>query len=158
MASIQGDIVIGRPVSEVFDFVADERNEPKYNPRMLHVEKVTDGAIGTGTQFRATMKSSGRPLSMLLHTTEYERPTRLANKTSMSSAEIRGVLTFEPVVCRSTRLRWSWDIQPRGALKFLSPVIGLMGKRQEAANWASLKRYLESTPETGKPGSESALT
>ena len=105
MASIQGDIVIGRPVSEVFDFVADERNEPKHNPRMLHVEKVTDGAIGTGTQFRATTKSSGRPLSMLLHTTGYERPTRLANTMSMSSAEIRGVLTFEPVA-RGTRLRW----------------------------------------------------
>src|SRR6266700_4799156 len=28
---VQGDIVINRPVDEVFDFVADERNEPKYN-------------------------------------------------------------------------------------------------------------------------------
>jgi hypothetical protein len=129
MTSIQGEIVIGRPMSEVFDFVADERNEPKYNPRMLRVEKVTDGAIGNGTQFRATTKSMGRPLAMLLETTEYERPTRLANTTSMSSAEIRGVLTFEPVV-GGTRLRWSWDIRPRGVLRFLTPIIGRMGKRQ----------------------------
>ena len=35
MARVEGEIVINRPVEEVFDFVADERNEPRYNPRML---------------------------------------------------------------------------------------------------------------------------
>ena len=65
MASIQGEIVIGRPISEVFDFVADERNEPKYKPRILSAEKLTEGAIGKGTQFRATIKSMGQPLDML---------------------------------------------------------------------------------------------
>ncbi|MDN4645511.1 SRPBCC family protein [Arthrobacter sp. PsM3] len=157
MTSIQGEIVIGRPLSEVFDFVADERNEPRYNPRILHVEKVTGGSMRNGTQFKVTTKSRGRPLTMLLKTTEYQRPTRLANTTSMSSATIRGVLTFEPAA-GGTLLRWSWDIQPRGALKFLSPIIGRIGKRQEAANWASLKRYLESLPAAETPGSGPALT
>ena len=32
MAKIEGQILIGRPVEEVFDFVADSRNEPQYNP------------------------------------------------------------------------------------------------------------------------------
>jgi Polyketide cyclase / dehydrase and lipid transport len=145
MASIQGEIVIGRPISEVFDFVADERNEPKYNPRMLSAEKLTEAAIGNGTQFRVTIKSMGRPLNMLLETTDYQRPTRLANTTTMSSAEIRGVLTFEPDI-GGTRMAWSWDVKPKGALKCLTPIIARMGKRQEAAIWASLKRYLESMP------------
>jgi hypothetical protein len=148
MASIQGEIVIGRPMSEVFDFVADERNEPKYNPRMLRAEKLTGGAIGKGTQFRATIKSMGRPLDMLLETTDYQRPTRLANTTTMSSAVIRGVLTFEPDI-GGTRMAWSWDVKPKGALKCLIPIIGRMGKRQEVAIWASLKRYLESMPMLG---------
>jgi len=51
---------------------------------------------------------------------------------------IRGVLTFEPDI-GGTRLRWSFDLQPRGALKVLTPIIVRMGKLQEAANWASLK-------------------
>ena len=38
MARIDGEIVINRPVEEVFDFAADERNEPRYNPRMLSSE------------------------------------------------------------------------------------------------------------------------
>jgi hypothetical protein len=32
---------IERPVEEVFDFVTDARNEPRYNPRILNVEKKT---------------------------------------------------------------------------------------------------------------------
>jgi hypothetical protein len=31
MARVEGEIIIHRPVPEVFDFVADERNEPRYN-------------------------------------------------------------------------------------------------------------------------------
>jgi hypothetical protein len=31
VAQIEGAIVIRRPIEEVFDFVADERNEPRCN-------------------------------------------------------------------------------------------------------------------------------
>jgi len=31
---IEGEIIIKRTVEEVFDFCADESNEPRYNPRM----------------------------------------------------------------------------------------------------------------------------
>jgi uncharacterized protein YndB with AHSA1/START domain len=34
MVRVAGDILIGRSVEAVFDFVADERNEPRYNPRL----------------------------------------------------------------------------------------------------------------------------
>ena len=36
MPRIEGELLIERPVEVVFDFVADERNEPYFNPRMLH--------------------------------------------------------------------------------------------------------------------------
>ena len=52
MARVEGEIIIYRPVEEVFDFVADERNEPRYNPRMLDAEQISEGPIGVGTRFR----------------------------------------------------------------------------------------------------------
>ena len=57
---------------------------------------------------------------------------------------IRGTLTFEPHSA-GTRMRWSWDLEPKGALKLFTPLISRMGKRQEEATWAGLKRYLEAT-------------
>ena len=47
MPHVVGEIVINRPVEQVFDFVADERNEPRFNPKMLTVEKATPGPVET---------------------------------------------------------------------------------------------------------------
>jgi hypothetical protein len=46
MARIEGAIVIGRPVDVVFDYVADQSNEPQYNPQMVRAEKITPGPVG----------------------------------------------------------------------------------------------------------------
>ncbi len=142
MVKIQGETVIACPVEDVFDFVADERNEPKYNPRMVRAEKVTPGPVGKGTRWVATIKSRGRPLDMAMQVTDYQRPNRLGSMTRMSTAEIHGAVTFDPDPA-GTRMRWSWDLRPKGIFRVLTPVIRRMGKRQEEETWARLKRYLE---------------
>jgi len=142
VAHIEGEIVIDRPVEEVFEAVADERNEPRYNPRLLWVEKVSSGPIGRGTRFRAATETMGRPVEMTIEFTEYERPRRLGSSTHMPTMEIQGALNFDPIP-EGTRMRWSWEVQPQGVLRLLAPLITLMGRRQEEAIWAGLKRFLE---------------
>lgn len=39
---ISGDILTRRPVEQVFDFVAGERNEPHRNPAMRRAEKISE--------------------------------------------------------------------------------------------------------------------
>jgi hypothetical protein len=46
MSGIAGEIIIARPVDVVFDYVADQSNEPQYNPRMVRTEKITPGPSG----------------------------------------------------------------------------------------------------------------
>jgi Polyketide cyclase / dehydrase and lipid transport len=130
MVHIEGEIVIDRPVEEVFDIVADERNEPRYNPRLLWVEKISSGPIGRGTRFRAATKTIGRPVEMTIEFTDYVRPWHLASLTHMPTMEIQGTLTFDPLP-EAARMRWSWALQPRGVLRLLTPLIARMGKRQE---------------------------
>jgi hypothetical protein len=66
MAHIEGEIILNRSAEEVFDFVADERNEPCYNPRMLSVKQITDGPIGVGTRFRTELKTPARTMPMIV--------------------------------------------------------------------------------------------
>ena len=96
MARINGEIVIDRPLEVVFDFVSDERNEPRYNPQMLSVEKLSPGPIGSGTQFRAQMKSGSRTLPLLLELTTFERPVRLGSHSTFSGVTIDGELRAYP--------------------------------------------------------------
>jgi uncharacterized protein YndB with AHSA1/START domain len=138
---VQGEIVINRPIDEVFDFVADERNEPKYNPQMTLAEMVTPGPIGVGSKFHAVM-TGARAADMTIEYTEFDRPRRLGSTTHMSAMDINGTLLFESQG-QSTKMKWLWDIEPRGFIKLLGPIVRRMGERQELANWTGLKKVME---------------
>ena len=84
MARVEGEIVINRPVEEVFDFVADERNEPRYNPRMRDAEQISEGPMGSGTRFGIELETMGRTVPMIVEFIGYERPSRLASVTRSS--------------------------------------------------------------------------
>jgi len=142
VARVSGEILINRPVEQVFDYAADQRNEPLYNPRMLRSEKVTDGPIGVGTRFRATARSGRRLVEMLIEITEYDRARRLGSRTTMSSVDVNGGLTFEPVD-GATRMSWSWEVSPKGPLRLLGPLVARLGRRQEQTIWTGLKAQLE---------------
>ena len=142
MAHLEGEIVINRPVEVVFDFVADERNEPRFNPRMTHAEQISTGPIGLGTRFRAETVRAGRTTDMIIEFMAFERPRRLSSSTHMAAMDVHGTLTFEAVP-EGTLMHWSWEMQPRGVLKLMTPLIAFMGRRQEETIWAALKRYLE---------------
>ena len=73
MTHIAGEVTIDAPVDEVFDLVADERNEPRYNPRIVRAEKVSEGPIGIGSRFVAAPKGMGAKGEMALEIVEYEK-------------------------------------------------------------------------------------
>jgi uncharacterized membrane protein len=154
VARIEGDVVINRPVEEVFDFVADERNEPRYNPRMLRAEKLSSGPIGVGTRFRAQTRTALGSAEMTIEVTAYERPRRLAFSTQLSSIDIHGTLAFDPVP-EGTRMHWEWNVEPRGLLKLLGPMVGWIGRRQERTIWANLKRFLDLRADSSAVAGES---
>jgi len=149
MTFIEGGITIARPAETVFDFVADQRNEPRYNPRMVRVAKVTGGPVGKGTVFRSAVRAAGRATDMRSELTGYHRPAWLASRTTVEQADIAGMLTFAPEP-GGTRMRWAWVVRPKGASRLLTPVVSRVGRRQERAIWTGMKRYLEAQPQLGR--------
>jgi hypothetical protein len=57
--------------------------------------------------------------------------------------DIDGSLQFDPIP-DGTRMTWYWTLEPHGTLRFLSPLVAYMGRRQEQRISTSLKGYLES--------------
>ena len=142
MAHVAGEIIIRRPAGEVFDFVADERNEPRYNSRMVRAEKISPRAIGLGARFRAELKTAARTMPMTIEFTGYDRPQTLASVTHSTMMTTDGALSFTPVA-DGTLMHWSWDVRPRGLLRLMSPLVSRVGRRQEREIWGNLKRLLE---------------
>lgn len=165
MPRIAGHITIARPADVVFDTVADQTQEPAYNPHMLGSRRLTAGALGEGTKFAAVARSRGRRVPMTVEITEYDRPRHhLRTHTRMLGAEVDGTLTCRPVPV-GTELAWDWDLTLEGVGKVLSPLVGVLGRRQERRVWTGLRDYLESPPpvtplqrgqngQAGQPGPE----
>jgi hypothetical protein len=143
MARVTGEVTIDAPVGELFDMVADERNEPRYNPRIVRAEKVSEGPVGAGSRFVAEPKGMGAKGEMTTELLEYDRPHRLRTIVRSAYMQVQGTVSFAGAG-GGTRLRWDWDMALIGAMRVLSPVLALIGPRWERRNWVDLKAYMES--------------
>ena len=140
MAHITGHVRIAAPVEQVFDTVADSRNEPSFNPAMTSVELLTPPPIGRGTRFRARMGRAGT--QMLVELTEFDRPHRLGSRTTSSMMETSGTLTFA-TEGTGTVMGWDWQVRPKGWMRLLAPLLGPLGGRMERRIWTGLKSQVE---------------
>ncbi|MBI5497018.1 MAG: SRPBCC family protein [Deltaproteobacteria bacterium] len=110
-AHVQGSTHIARTPEEVFDTVADQRNEPQYNPEMEQVELLTPEPPGAGSRFKVQVRSRGDLIPMTVEYTEFQRPHRLGSRTTTESMDIAGTLTCTPDQ-GGTRLAWDWELKP----------------------------------------------
>jgi hypothetical protein len=133
-----GEVQIQRPITEVFDRAVDE---PSWNPAMTSVQWLTAPPIGAGTRYRALM--GGRwPTNVEI--TEFDRPRRLATRTSSSWLSTTGALALSEDPSGATRLRWDWQYRLHGWVRMLGPVFALLGPKWERRNWERLRELLES--------------
>ena len=69
--------LVDRPIDEVFAFLAQGTNDPKFSPRVLEIEQVGDGPPGVGTVFRSTVKDAGMKTKREFEITEFEAPSKI---------------------------------------------------------------------------------
>jgi hypothetical protein len=98
--------------------------------------------IGLGTRFRARMGRAGTQMAVEL--TEFDRPHRLGSRTASSMMETSGVLTFA-AEGEGTVMGWNWQVRPKGWVRLLGPLFGLLGGRMERRIWTGLKHQLETS-------------
>jgi uncharacterized protein YndB with AHSA1/START domain len=94
----EASTVIDRPIEEVFAFLADGTNDPKFSPRVQEITKTTDGPPGVGTIFASTVKDAGMTTTREFEITDFTPPTRIRwaerSKNSVTAAE--GGYDLEP--------------------------------------------------------------
>ena len=73
----EGTVEIDRPVDEVFAFLADGQNDPKFSPRVLEIKKTTEGPTAVGTVYASTVKDAGMKTNRQFKITEFEAPTKI---------------------------------------------------------------------------------
>lgn len=109
-------IVINRPPEAVFNFYAVNHlhNHPRWDPHMK-LEKLTEGPVGVGTQFRRQHSRTGTPIDGVMDVVEFE-PERsmgvhIVDQTPNGALEVNSRAILEPVDAgAATRITLSLDI------------------------------------------------
>jgi uncharacterized protein YndB with AHSA1/START domain len=116
---------VDAPVEDVFDLMADPQTEESWNPDALEVERINDGPIAPGAQWRGRYRAIG---TMLITLEDYERPMRLGFSIAGSRMDMHWAFRFAADGA-GTRLAASAELHPKGAMRLLSPLLGPMMRR-----------------------------
>src|SRR5688572_28645022 len=72
MIALSHELQIQRPVREVFDFVVNVENAPKWQPAVIETRRLTEGPIRVGTRFQEVARLMGRRVTTICEITELE--------------------------------------------------------------------------------------
>ena len=137
----ENTVVIERPAAEVFAFLADLENVPRWNYAIESTRKISEGPVGVGTTYRQTRTIPSRSEESL-EVTDLEPDRRFAVRGDLGP--FHGTLTYqlEPAG-EATRLVNTADLEARGVMKLAAPLAGGRVRDAVAANLLELKRFLE---------------
>ena len=128
---------IACPPEQVFDMVADMRNETRWNSRVSSAELRSGEPIGLGSRFAIVNGGTAYDVTI----TTYDRPSRLVFEAS-GKPDLTIAYAFMPTG-EGTDLESGFDFRPRGALKVLFPLLAPLMRRDVPKQYASLKALCE---------------
>ena len=148
MPSAEHQVTIGRPVADVFAFVADGLNGPKWRPGVLDVSLASGTGSGVGSVYKQGVKGpGGRRIDADYEITTYEPGRRLAFRATAGPVRPTGAYAFDEVDGR-TRLTFSLQAELSGFKKLLMGGAVQKTMDAEVAATERLKQILEA-PQAG---------
>lgn len=135
------DITIDRPVEEVYAFLTDAANHPRWDSSSVAMEPDQPGAWRAGTTFRE-VRRIGRGTSEIRSTVAELEPNRRMEIRSLSGPSFAGHWRFSPAGT-GARLQWSGEMRITGFARLFEPLIARAFSKDVEANFARLKRILE---------------
>ena len=126
------------PPDQVFDTLADLRNDTQWNSRVSSAELRSAEPIELGSHFAIVNGGTAYEVTI----TTYEPPSRLVLEAS-GNPDLTITYTLAPTT-DGTQLDSDFDFRPKGVLKVLFPLLAPVIRRNVPKQHASLKTLCES--------------
>jgi uncharacterized membrane protein len=140
MAKIEASVVIDRPVEDVWKFMSDMSNDPKWNPETLEVKQVSTGPLAVGT----ILEDRHPKQTFRIRLYEYE-PNRKFGYESISGPSKGSRVSYSMETTEGkTRLNLTLEPSFSGFYKLVGPFAHRGIKRQVPPLVGNIKRALES--------------
>ena len=142
MITAEGTESIRRPAAEVFSFIADVRNDPRWHTDVLEARLIEGTTVDKDSTFEIKTKPVMGVSGGTVTVSEYDPPSRIVFDVRMGKLEPTTTFTVVPhgQGCRVTR---RIDMEPQGLMRVMAPFMGGMMRKRNAGFLANLKRVLE---------------
>lgn len=137
------EISIRRPVRDVFEYLANFENVPKWNYAIEETRKASPGPVDVGTtyaQIRSIPQRSEEGFEVIM----YEPEKRLAIRGDVGP--FHGVIEYElEAVTDGSKIINRVEVEATGLARVVAPLAGGRVRQAVAANLAKLKELLETS-------------
>jgi uncharacterized membrane protein len=144
MPHAENTVTVDRPIGDVFAYLADGTNNPRWRSGVLSIERTspTDGADAT---YRQKLRGPGsRPIDGDYRITAYQLPNLIEFQVTAGPARPTGRFTLAEAGPGRTTVTFALDVTPTGLMRLMSPMIART-MRSEVDQLARLKDDLERT-------------
>jgi len=141
VASFENAVLIRRPIEEVFGFLSDFENVPKWNYAIVETRKVSEGPVGVGTIYQQVRSVPSRSEERF-EVTAYNPPRQLEIQGQLGPFPSRLSYALDAVP-EGTRVTNAVELKLRGPSRLLGRVAVPRVRDAVAANLHKLKELLE---------------
>ena len=132
---------ISRPAEEVFAFLANLENLPRWQSGVLRAELTTPGPLGVGSKAVVERRMFGQQIVADLVVTAYEPPHRIVLATEASGVSVEASVLVQELDDRRCRVTFGMVMQT--ASFFMKAVEPMVAEAAETDIQASLTRLAE---------------
>ena len=143
MITLRNELDVNRPAADVYDFLVNIENAPKWQPAVIETRRITEGPIRVGTQFREVAKVMGRRVETTCEITELVPLKCMAFRATSTgpfayhtsySLEDRG---------NSTRITIEGAFELKGLWRLLEPLVRGEVRKESAQELQVMKAAIE---------------
>lgn len=134
---------VDRPVDEVYAFVAEMENEPRWHTDIVKAERLTDGAVREGTNYRVEFRP--RPMSPsegTVEIVEFVPNRRIVSRSDMGKMKPKLTHLFE-TANGGTEVTRRIQVETSGLMRLMGPFMKGMVHRRNVQFLDNLKQLLE---------------
>ncbi|WP_173918380.1 SRPBCC family protein [Halobacillus sp. Marseille-Q1614] len=143
MVFLERQVVIKKPIEEVFLTAIDFSKSPEIMDAVIDVEPLTEGPVREGYQFKEVREIRGRKAAATIEITEFKPNKCYTARSEQNGLDLRYHYNFIETT-EGTKVIFKGELFTQGLRNTLfKPLIKKIIKKEDADHLENLKEYIE---------------
>jgi carbon monoxide dehydrogenase subunit G len=143
MITLDLSTLVDRPLPEIFEFLSNPLNLPKWQKMVASIEQISPGAPAVGTKYKVAAEVMGRKIDGQMRITAFEPPHKVGFVNQAGPMRVEITVTLKPVGS-GAKIALHAEGNPAGVFALAEGMLAGKIKSEMEANLARLKAVLES--------------